>query len=51
MDGFLLTRSDKTILSETKDYLKQYFVIKDMEKPKYFLGIGVVFQKNGLLLS
>ena len=38
-------------LAETNEYLKHHFVTKDMGKPKYFLGIEVVYQKHGLLLS
>jgi len=38
-------------LEETKEYLKRYFVTKDMGKPRYFLGIEVAHQKHGLLLS
>jgi len=38
-------------LAETKEYLKRYFVTKDMGKPRYFLRIEVSYQKHGLLLS
>jgi len=38
-------------LAETKEYLKRYFVTKDMGKSRYFLGIEVAYQKHGLLLS
>jgi len=38
-------------LTETKEYLKRYFVTKDMEKLRYFLEIKVAYQKHGLLLS
>jgi len=38
-------------LAETKEYLKRYFVTKDMGKPKYFLRIEVAYQKHELLLS
>jgi len=38
-------------LAKTKNYLKRYFVTKDMGKPRYFLGIEVAYQKHGLLLS
>jgi len=47
----LLTRSDSVALAETKEYLKRYFVTKDMGKPRYFLEIEVAYQKYGLLLS
>jgi len=41
----LLTASDSIALVETKKYLKRYFLMKDMGKPKYFLGIEVAYQK------
>jgi len=50
-NDILLTRSDSTALAETKEYLKRYFVTKDIVKPKYFLRIEVAYQKHGLLLS
>ena len=37
-------------LAETKEYLKQYFVTKDMAKPRYFLEIEA-YQKHDLFLS
>jgi len=51
VDDILLTRSNSVALIETKEYLKRYFVTKDMGKPRYFLGIEVACQKHGLLLS
>ena len=39
VDDILLTGSDLAGLTETKEYLKHHFVTKDMEKPKYFLGL------------
>jgi len=38
-------------LTETKEYVKRYFVTKDIRKPRYFLGIEIAYQKYGLLLS
>jgi len=51
VDDILLIGSDSVALVETKEYLKRYFVMKDMRKPRYFLGIEVAYQKHGLLLS
>ena len=51
VDDILLTGSNSVALTETKEYLKRYFVMKDMGKPKYFLEIEVAYQKYGLLLS
>ena len=39
VDDILLTGSDSVALTETKEYLKRYFVTKDMGKPRYFLGL------------
>ena len=50
VDDILLTGSDSVALAET-EYLKRYFVTKDMGKPRYFLGIEVAYQKYGLLIS
>ena len=47
----LLTSSDSVGLLETKQYLKCYFVTKNMGHPKYFLGIEVAPQKYSVLLS
>jgi len=38
-------------LVEIKEYLKRYFMMKDIGKPRYFLGIEVAYQKHDLLLS
>jgi len=47
----LLTRSDSVALTETKEYIKCHFVMKDTGKPKYFFGIEVDYKKHGLLMS
>jgi len=51
VDDILLSDSDSTELLETNEYLKHYFVTKDMERPKYFLGIEVTDQKHSVLFS
>ena len=51
IDDTLLTDSDSTGLLKTKEYLKRYFVTKDIERPKYFLGIVIAHQKHSVLLS
>jgi len=51
VDDILLTGSDSVALAEIKEYLKRHFVTKDMEKPRYFFGIEVAYQKHGLLMS
>ena len=51
VDNILLIGSDSPGLLETKRYLKRHFVTKDMEHPKYFLGIEVAHQEHSILLS
>ena len=43
VNDILLIGSDYVTLAETKEYLKRYFVTKDMGKPRYFLGIEVAY--------
>ena len=45
VDKILLSGSDSAEIVETKMYLKCHFVIKDMGRPKYFLGIEVAHKK------
>lgn len=45
----MLTRSDTTALAEPKDYHKKYFVTNNMGRPKYFLGIEIIYHKCRLL--
>jgi len=42
-DDILLTENDSVALAETKEYLKRHFMMKDMEKLKYFLRIEVAY--------
>ena len=51
VDDNLLTSSNSAGLLETKEYLKRHFVTKDMERPKYFMGIEVAHKKHSILLS
>jgi len=51
VSDILLTESDSVVLTETKEYLKRHFVMKNIGKLKYFLGIEVAYQKHWLLLS
>jgi len=50
-DDILLTGSDSGGLLKTKEYFKRHFVTKDMERPKYFLGIEIAYKKYSILLS
>ena len=51
VNDILLTGSDSLAQQKQKEYLKRHFVMKDMRKPRYFLGIEVAYQEHGLLLS
>jgi len=51
VDDILLAGSDSAGLVKTKEYLRCHFVTKDIENPKYFLGIEVAEQKHSVLLS
>ena len=51
MDVILLTSSDEASISATKAYLHIYFVTRDVQKPRYFLGIEFNYQLGKLSLS
>ena len=51
VDDILLIGSDTTSTSETKQYLLQHFVTKDMETPRSFLGIEFAYAKDRIVLS
>ena len=51
VDDILLTGSNTTCISETKQFLWQHFVTKDMKKPQYFLGIEFAYAKDRMVLS
>ena len=43
VENSLLTGSDVAGIEKTKEYLKIQLVIKDMDMPRYFLGIEIAF--------
>ena len=43
--------SDVTSIEETKKYLQQQFVTKNLGNLMYFLGIAVACDKQGVVLS
>ena len=49
VNDILLTESDSDGLVEIKEYLRRYFMTKDMSKLKYFLEIEVT--QHRILLS
>lgn len=50
VDDILLTGSEIAGIVEVKQYLAQYFVTKDIGKPKYFLGIEFAYARDRLVL-
>ncbi|KAG6385943.1 hypothetical protein SASPL_154826 [Salvia splendens] len=51
VDDILISGSDVRGIEETKKYLQQHFVIKDLGRPKYFLGIEIAHGNSGVSLS
>lgn len=51
VDDILLTGSDVSDIVEVKEYLRKYFVTKDMGRPRYFLGIEIAHSRHGVSLS
>ena len=50
VDDILVTGSDTTGISETKQYQSQHFVTKDIGIPKYFLDIKFAYAKDKMVL-
>ena len=50
-DDILLTGSYAVAISATKEYLRRYFVTKDMDRPKYFLGIESAYSRERMSIS
>ncbi|KAL0401300.1 UNVERIFIED_CONTAM: putative mitochondrial protein [Sesamum latifolium] len=51
VDDILITGSDAIGIEEAKTYLRKHFVIKDLGRPSYFLGIEIAHNKHGVSLS
>jgi len=51
VDDILLTGDDETEIQALKDYLDQTFKIKDLGSVHYFLGIEIIHDDKGLLLT
>ena len=47
----LMTSSNTTGIIDTKKYLRKYFVTKDIDKPRHFLGIEFAYGKEKMVLS
>ena len=50
VDDILLTGCDAATISDIKEYLRRYFVSKDIGKSKYFLDIEFVYSKGRMCL-
>ena len=50
VDDILVTGSDLTGIQRTKDHLQKHFVTKDMDRPKYFLGIEFTYTRDRMAL-
>ncbi|KAG6387565.1 hypothetical protein SASPL_152757 [Salvia splendens] len=51
VDDILISGSDVRGIEVIKKYLHQHFVIKDLGRPKYFLGIEIAHGNSGMSLS
>jgi len=51
VDDIVITRNDTTGISQLKEHLCRHFQTKDLESPKYFLGIEVAQLKDGVVIS
>ncbi|KAL4580545.1 hypothetical protein LXL04_016743 [Taraxacum kok-saghyz] len=51
VDDIILTGNDESEILNVKNFLKSQFLIKDLGKLKYFLGIEAIDIKDGLCLT
>ena len=51
VDDIVITRSDSKCILPVKSFLHSQFHIKDLGMLKYFLGVEVMRNKHGILLS
>ena len=51
VDDILLTGSDIAGIQRTNDHLQKHFITKDMDRPKYFLGIEFTYTRDKMALS
>ena len=51
VDDILVSGSDKAGIDENREFLKKHFVTKDLDKPRYLLGIEIAYAKDGVVLS
>ncbi|KAI3750087.1 hypothetical protein L2E82_20712 [Cichorium intybus] len=51
VDDIILTGNDVLEITKVKSFLKSHFLIKELGKLKFFLGIEVIDVKNGVCLT
>ena len=51
VDDILVTRSDTTRISQVKSHLQKHLNIRDLDTPKYFLGIEFAYKRGKLILN
>ena len=51
VDDIVITGNDTIGISQLKEHLCRHFQTKDLESPKYFLGIEVAQLKDGVVIS
>ena len=51
VDDIILTGNSEFEINKVKDFLKTQFLIKDLRRLKYFLGIEAIDVKNGICLN
>ena len=51
VDYILLTDSDSTGINEINEYLRKYFITKDMDRPRYFLRNEFAYGHGRMELS
>lgn len=51
VDDIILTGNSVSEITKVKDFLKTHFLIKDLGKLKYFLGIEVIDVEHGVCLT
>ena len=51
VNDILVTGNDRTGVDESRAFLKKHFVTKDLDRPRYFLGIEIAHAKGRVILS
>ena len=51
MDDILLTGDDTEGIAKVKQHIQSHFIIKDLGRPRYFLGLEIAYYTDGVSLS